>query len=54
MYRTGKGHLKLTPEEVRQIRFGLYCGWSPQELADVYGVSVISRMTILLHLPVFA
>ncbi len=40
MYRTGKGHLKLTPEEVRQIRFGLYCGWSPRELADVYGVSV--------------
>ena len=40
MYRLGKGHLKLTPEEVRQIRFGLHCGWSTKELACVYGVSV--------------
>ena len=39
MYRIGKGNLKLTPEEVRQIRFGLYCGWSPRELAEAYGVS---------------
>ncbi len=39
MYRIGKGNLKLTPEAVRQIRFGLYCGWSPRELAAVYGVS---------------
>ena len=39
MYRHGKGPLKLTPEEVRQIRFGLACGWSPKELAAVYGVS---------------
>lgn len=39
MYRNGKGRLKLTPEEVRQIRFGLHCGWSPQELAQAYGVS---------------
>ena len=39
MYRLGKGPLKLTPEEVRQIRFGLACGWSPKELAAVYGVS---------------
>ena len=42
MYRTGKGHLKLTPEEVRQIRFGLSCGWSNQELAALYGVSETS------------
>ena len=40
MYRLGKGHLKLTPEEVWQIRFGLACGWSLRELAAVYGVSV--------------
>lgn len=39
MYRTGKGHLKLTPEEVRQIRFAFSCGWSVRELAAVYGVS---------------
>ena len=39
MYRLGKGNLKLTPEEVRQIRFGLSCGWSNLELARVYGVS---------------
>ncbi len=39
MYRMGKGPLKLTPEDVRQIRFGLSCGWSPRELAAVYGVS---------------
>ena len=39
MYRLGKGPLKLTPEEVRQIRFGLACGWSPKELAAAYGVS---------------
>lgn len=39
MYRNGKGPLKLTPEEVRQIRFGLYCGWSYHELAAMYGVS---------------
>ena len=39
MYRIGKGNLRLTPEEVRQIRFGVYCGWSPRELAAVYGVS---------------
>ena len=39
MYRLGKGPLKLTPEDVRQIRFGLFCGWSPRELAAVYGVS---------------
>ena len=39
MYRIGKGPLKLTPEEVRQIRFGLACGWSLRELAAVYGVS---------------
>ena len=40
MYRSGKGRIKLTPEEVRQIRFGLYCGCSPRELAGMYGVSV--------------
>ena len=39
MYRLGKGNMKLTPEDVRQIRFALYCGWKPRELADVYGVS---------------
>ncbi len=39
MYRSGKGNLKLTPEEVRQIRFGLSCGWSVRELAAAYGVS---------------
>lgn len=39
MCRSGKGNMKLTPEEVRQIRFGLSCGWSPRELAEVYGVS---------------
>ena len=39
MYRIGKGVLKLTPEDVRQIRFGLSCGWSHRELAAVYGVS---------------
>ena len=39
MYRLGKGPLKLSPEEVRQIRFGLACGWSPKELAAAYGVS---------------
>lgn len=39
MYRLGKGHLKLTPEEVCQIRFGLSCGWSAKELAALYGVS---------------
>ena len=39
MYRKGKGHLKLTPEEVRQIRFGLSCGWSIRDLAAAYGVS---------------
>ena len=39
MYRLGKGHLKLTPEEVRQIRFGLASGWSVKELAAAYGVS---------------
>ena len=39
MYRLGKGNLKLTPEEVRQIRFGLSCGWSNLELARAYGVS---------------
>ncbi len=39
MYRMGKGPLKLTPEDVRQIRFGLSCGWPPRELAAVYGVS---------------
>lgn len=39
MYRLGKGPLKLTPEEVRQIRFGLHCGWSVRELAGAYGVS---------------
>ena len=46
MYRQGKGHLKLTPEEVCQIRFGLHCGWSPRELAAAYGVSetLISRV----------
>ena len=40
MYRLGKGHLKLTPEDVQQIRFGLVCGWSLRELAAAYGVSV--------------
>ena len=39
MYRKGKGPSKLTPEEVRQIRFGLSCGWTPKELAASYGVS---------------
>ncbi len=39
MYRTGKGNIKLTSEEVRQIRFGLACGWSRRELAQAYGVS---------------
>ena len=39
MYRIGKGVLKLTSEDVRQIRFGLSCGWSHRELAAVYGVS---------------
>ena len=39
MYRAGKGHIKLTPEEVRQIRFSLSCGRSPKELAKAYGVS---------------
>ena len=39
MYRSGKGRLKLTPEEVRQIRFGLHCGWTMRELAGAYGVS---------------
>ncbi len=39
MYRNGKGPLKLTPEQVRQIRFGLCSGWSLRELADAYGVS---------------
>ncbi len=42
MYRNGKGPSKLTPEAVRQIRFGLYCGWSAKELASVYGVSETS------------
>ncbi len=42
MYRSGKGHMKLTPEEVRQIRFGLWCGWTPRELATAYNVSDIS------------
>ena len=39
MYRLGKGNCKLTAEEVRQIRFGLSCRWSPRELAAAYGVS---------------
>ena len=39
MYRNGKGHMKLTPEEVRQVRFGLHCGWTVRELAGAYGVS---------------
>ena len=39
MYRIGKGPLKLTPEDVRQIRFGLAGGWSVKELAAMYGVS---------------
>ena len=39
MYRSGKGPLKLTPEDIRQIRFALYCGWSPREVAAAYGVS---------------
>ncbi len=39
MYRLGKGPLKLTPEEVRQIRYGLACGRSCRELAEAYGVS---------------
>ena len=39
MYRIGKGHMKLTPEAVRQIRYGLSCGRSCRELAAVYGVS---------------
>ena len=39
MYRKGKGRIKLTEEEVCQIRFGLGCGWSVAELAAVYGVS---------------
>ncbi len=39
MYRMGRGPLKLTPEEVGQIRFGLSCGWSLRELAAAYGVS---------------
>lgn len=39
MYRLGKGPLKLTPEDVRQIRFGLAGGWSVKELAAMYGVS---------------
>jgi len=39
MYRSGKGRIRLTPEEVRQIRFGLACGCSPRELAGMYGVS---------------
>ena len=39
MYRLGKGPLKLTPEDVRQIRFGLASGWSVKELAAAYGVS---------------
>ena len=42
MYRSGKGPLKLSPEEVRQIRFGLSCGWSARELAASYGVSETS------------
>lgn len=42
MYREGKGPVKLTPEEVRQIRFGLHCGWSLKELAGAYDVSVDS------------
>ena len=39
MYKAGKGPLKMTPEEVRQIRFGLCCGLSCRELAAMYGVS---------------
>ena len=39
MYRAGKGNIRLTPEDIRQIRFALYCGWSVQELAGYYGVS---------------
>ena len=39
MYRNGKGNLKLTPEAVCQIRFGLACGYSAGELACMYGVS---------------
>ena len=39
MYRSGKGHQKLTQEEVRQIRFGLTCGLTTKELAAAYGVS---------------
>ena len=39
MYRKGKGGIKLTPEDVRQIRFALHCGWSLWELAGAYGVS---------------
>jgi len=42
MYRDGYGHLKLSQEEVRQIRFGLACGWSVKELAGAYGVSETS------------
>ena len=39
MYRIGRGHIRLSPESVRQIRFGLHCGRPPKELAAVYGVS---------------
>nr|MCR4877032.1 NUMOD4 motif-containing HNH endonuclease [Clostridiales bacterium] len=39
MYRKGKGRIKLTPEDVSQIRFGLSCGWSMPELAAAYRVS---------------
>ena len=46
MYRHGKGHNKLTPEDVRQIRFALYCGWKPRELAEIYGASVDSIRAI--------
>ncbi len=46
MYRNGKGNISLTPEDIRQIRFGFACGYSPQELAGMYGVSesVIRRI----------
>ena len=39
MFKLGKGPLKLTPEQVRKIRYGLGCGRSPRDLAMIFGVS---------------
>lgn len=40
VYRQGKVWRKLSPEDVQQIRFGLYCGLSESELAQMYKISI--------------